>query len=126
VRVAGHPGFDRVVFEFRSDTDRPGVDAGYVDQLKEDGSGEDVDVEGTAFLQVRMEPASGVNLSTEPFEETYTGPRRLRGDTAVVTEVARTGDFEANLTWGIGLRSKASFRVTVLTNPARVVVDVAT
>ena len=40
VRAAGHPGFDRVVFEFQGDV--PEHTVGYVDQLVEDGSGEPV------------------------------------------------------------------------------------
>ena len=49
-------------FDFRSDA--PGVDVRYVEPpITQDASGRKVDVRGTAFLQVRMEPASGVDLS---------------------------------------------------------------
>src|SRR4029453_15148685 len=49
-RAAGHPGFDRVVFEFQGDV--PEHTVRYVDQLVEDGTGEPVSVAGTADLEV--------------------------------------------------------------------------
>lgn len=125
VRVAAQDGFDRVVFEF---TDQlPGYDVGYADgPVRQDGSGEPVDLEGDAALQVRFEPASGVDLGGATFKETYTGPDRVRGDSKVVTEVVRIGDFEANLTWAIGADGKVPFRVDTLSNPARIIIDLGT
>ena len=126
VRVAGQPGFDRVVFEF-ADAQVPGYDVRYLDgPARQDGSGDEVDVAGGARLEVRMAPASGVDLRRGTFEETYPGPGRVAGDTDVVTEVVRTGDFEANLTWVIGLDREVPYRVEVLGGPARVVLDLAT
>src|SRR5436853_278329 len=59
VAIGHHDGFDRVVFEFR-DPGLPGYRVEYVPPpLKEDGSGDPVDVAGNAFVVVRMEPASG-------------------------------------------------------------------
>jgi len=112
-----------VTFAFR-DGVVPGVDAGYVTEATADGSGEPVAVGGGAHLQVRMEPASGVDLSSESgtFEETYTGPDRIDGPSPVV-EVVRTGDFEANLTWVIGLVDERPYRVEV--SGSTVVVSVA-
>ena len=40
--------------------------------------------------------------------KTYTGPNRLAG-TDPVTEVAKTGDFEAVVTWVIGLDRELPF-----------------
>ena len=111
---------DRVVFEFEGDV-APGVDVAYVDSATADGSGDPVAVDGEALLQVRMEPASGVDLSRESARETYTGPSTVEGSGAVV-EVVRTGDFEANLTWVVGLDSERPFRVLRLEEPARVTV----
>jgi hypothetical protein len=97
--------------------------------LREDGSGNEVRIEGEAFLVVRMEPASGFDLTTGEGELVYTGPRRLSGSdagTSVVHEVVRTGDFEAVLTWAIGLDERVGFRVSTLDNPSRLVVDLDT
>ena len=105
VAVAGHDGYDRVVFQFRNGL--PGYRVEYADPpLREDGSGNVVDLEGNAFLVVRMEPASGFDLTVPEGKLIYTGPRRIAGDgTTVVRELVRTGDFEAVLTWAVGPRS---------------------
>ena len=125
VAVAGHEGYDRVVFQFRNGV--PGYRVEYVDPpLREDGSGNLVDLEGNAFLVVRMEPASGFDLTVPEGKLIYTGPRRIAGeDTTVIREVVRTGDFEAVLTWAIGLEERVPFRVLTLDDPSRIVVDFA-
>jgi hypothetical protein len=124
VRAARHPGFDRVVFEFRSGL--PGYRVQYVaGPVVEDGSGEEVGVEGGALLEVHMEAASGVDLSGGQARQTYTGPRRIDPATAVLTEIVRVTDFEANLDWVIGVRELRPFRVFTLADPARLVVDVS-
>ncbi|HZD68842.1 MAG TPA: hypothetical protein VFA45_07975 [Actinomycetes bacterium] len=48
VRAAHHPGFDRVVFEFRGSL--PSHRVGYVGSLVQDGSGRPVDLAGGAIL----------------------------------------------------------------------------
>jgi hypothetical protein len=56
----------------------------------------------------------------------YKGPRRFAGDasgTAVVKELVRTGDFEAVLSWAVGLEQRVDFRVTTASSPARLIVD---
>jgi hypothetical protein len=57
---------------------------------------------------------------------TYKGPKRIDGAAAgasVVQELVRTGDFEAVLSWAIGLSDKADFRVRMATSPTRLIVD---
>ncbi len=123
VAVAGHEGYDRVVFQFRNGL--PGYRVEYVEPpLREDGSGNLVELDGDAFVVIRMEPASGFDLTVPEGELIYTGPRRIAGDgTSVVQEVVRTGDFEAVLTWAVGLSERVPFRVLTLDDPARIVVD---
>ncbi|GAA4751692.1 hypothetical protein GCM10023328_38480 [Modestobacter marinus] len=125
VRTARHDGFDRVVLEFAGDR-VPSYRVSYVEPpITEDGSGAEVPVPGAAFLEVRAAPASGVDLSGDEPRETYTGPDRVApsGD-GVVTEVVRTGDFEGQLAWTIGLQQRVPFGVAVLEEPTRLVVDV--
>lgn len=125
VAVGRHEGYDRVVFQFKNHV--PGYRIGYVDPpFKEDGSGNVVQVEGNAFVVVRMEPASGFDLTKDEGELVYKGPRRIDGSTAgtsVVQEVVRAGDFEAVLVWAIGLSDRVDYRVRRASSPARLIID---
>jgi hypothetical protein len=125
VRVARQEGYDRVVFEFADSPAAPGYAVGYVDDpVIADPSGEPVPVSGDHFLEVRMDPASGVVLGPDTVTETYTGPTRIPGPGSEITEVVRAGDFEAVMTWVIGTQDQVDFRVFTLSSPTRVVVDV--
>jgi hypothetical protein len=125
IAVGRHEGYDRVVFQFRNGL--PGYRIEYVDPpLKEDGSGNPVSVQGNAIVLVRMDPASGFDLNTGEGVMVYKGPKRIHGSaagTSVVQELVRTGDFEAVLSWAIGLSDKVDFLVRTATSPARLIVD---
>jgi hypothetical protein len=71
-----------------------------------------------------MEPASGVDLASDALRTTYKGPNRFTPTASVVTELVRTGDFEAVLEWVLGLDAKAPFRVRTESSPNRVIVEV--
>jgi hypothetical protein len=125
IAVGRHEGYDRVVFQFRNGL--PGYRIEYVDPpLKEDGSGNPVSVQGNAIVLVRMDPASGFDLNTGEGVMVYKGPKRIHGSaagTSVVQELVRTGDFEAVLSWAIGLSDKVDFLVRTAKSPARLIVD---
>jgi hypothetical protein len=123
VRVARNEGFDRVVFEFENTV--PGYEVGYgTKPIAADPGETTVPIAGEQVLIVRMERAAGVDLSGADYRQTYTGPTQITADTPEVTDLARVGDFEAVLTWAIGLRDPVDFRVTTLSDPPRLVVDV--
>jgi hypothetical protein len=96
VRAAHHPGFDRVVFDFRGGVPA-NVRARYVDRLVGDASGLPVRIAGRAVLRVRFEPAKAHDTAgpTAPSRRAFALPN-------VMTAV-RSGDFEAVTTYGIGL-----------------------
>lgn len=122
VRIGRHAGYDRVVFEFEGAL--PGYRVRYVQPpILADGSGLPVAIEGSAFLEVTFRPASGYDF--ERNRPAYAGPREFTENLPVLVELERTGDFEAVLTWVLGLRREVDFRVLELGDPARVVVDVA-
>ena len=101
----------KVVFEFEEQAPGPGFEVSYqpADTAKiEVGSGNPIDIDGDAFLVVKLNPAMTAKIDGEQVNKTYTGPRRLPG-TDPITEVVKTGDFEGVVTWVIGLDSKRSF-----------------
>jgi len=120
VRVVEHPGYDRAVFEF-SDC-RPGYRVEYVDDAAGCGSGLTEEVAGLAILQVNANPAMAhdeAGVTTVPSLELTPG---LTG----ILEMDSICDFEGYVTWVLGLSEEADFRVTELTEPYRLVVDVQT
>ena len=120
VRAARHPGFDRVVFEFRGAV--PEHTVRYVDRLVEDGSGNPVSVAGTADLEVVFH---GANAHTEDGTPSVS-PRRFSPGLTAVKEVAQIGDFEAVVSYGIGLDRRRPLTVSTLSGPSRLVIDVST
>lgn len=125
VRVAQQDGFARFVLVFDGE-ERPGYDVSWVDgPVTEDASGDPVDLEGGAFLQVLVQPATGYDL--EAGQPTYLGPTRLGApEGSGLTDIVRTGDFEALLTWVVGADERVPFAVSTLGSPSRLVIDIAT
>jgi hypothetical protein len=114
--------FDRVTFQFRNQV--PGFRIEYVEPpIIADPSGFQVEIDGAAFLQVRMERAAGHDPDTG--QETYTGGLELVPELPQVLELERTGDFEGVLTWVLGMNSRADFRVQTLEEPPGLVIEVA-
>ena len=108
---------ERVVFKFEEDEPGPGYEVSYqppeVAKI-EDGSGDPLAIAGADFLVVRMFPAMTAKIDGEDVEPTYEGPRNIPAPTEakMTREVAQTGDFEAQVTWAIGLDNKHPFTVT--------------
>ena len=120
VRAGRHPGFDRVVFEFRGAV--PEHRIGYVDQLVQDGSGNPVSVAGAADLEVVFQGANAHNEDGSP----TISPRRFSPGLTAVKEVTQLGDFEAVVSYGIGVDRRRPLKVTTLSGPPRLVIDVST
>lgn len=114
VEVESTDEVDRITFRFEPRD--PGVDqpAWYVvkptDRLHTDPEGEDAELEGQSFVLVVF-GAFGVDLSEGEPREIYTGPTELRPRLGVVQEVEQLGDFEATVSWGVGLARPACLRV---------------
>lgn len=120
IRAASHPGYDRVVFDFVGGlpAERDGT---YVPQLIADGSGLPVPIAGRAILRMRFHSAAAHDDAGHP-----TAPGTVAFALPNVMQLVRAGDYEGYVSYGIGLAAKQAFTVSTLTNPDRVVVDVAT
>ena len=121
VRVGGHTGYDRVVWQFAG-AGRPSFQVHYVDQPIADGSGDVVAVPGDAYLEV-MISSVGIPAANAP------RPGNASAASLAGTVIAQArpvyGGFEAVGQSFVGVRDRERpFRVAVLTNPTRLVVDV--
>jgi hypothetical protein len=121
IRVGRQDGFDRVVLEVGG-TGTPGWDVRYVDSALSQGSGEPVDVAGDAVLQVTL---TGAGYPYDTGVEEFSGGPVTGADTEVVTEVVFDATFEGTSVAFVGTAERSPFRVYLLQNPTRVVVDVA-
>ena len=122
LRVAAQDGFDRVVVELQG-SGAPGWDVRYVDQAADPGSGAALPVAGSGVLQVQV---TGVANPYQTGLPEYSGPRVLtaRG-TSGVTEVRWAATYEGTSLVVVGTSGRRPFRAFALSDPARVVVDVA-
>jgi hypothetical protein len=121
LRFGVHDGYDRVVLDLEG-TGKPGWLSQYVDVPRAEGSGSVVTLAGTAYLQTTVK---GVTYPTEVGAKPYIGLQRFSPASAgVVKEVVYGSVFEGQAEVYIGLASKQPFRVFLLENPTRIVIDI--
>lgn len=118
VRAARHDGHDRIVFAF--DGPLPGYHVEYVDRPAHAcGSGNEIFLDGDAWLLVRFTPARAYTDAGRP-----TVPHgRARVDLPVLLESALTCDFEGEVAFVLGLAAPEGYRITELDGPPRLAVD---
>jgi hypothetical protein len=112
VGVRGARCGDLAVFGFRPDKGAPPqCTVKYAPgPFTEDASGRPVTVAGTAFLEVRCEPARSYDLLTG--QTTYVAPKDKHTKpvgTHHVVDLVATGDFEGVMSWVIGLDGQRPF-----------------
>ncbi|WP_457187585.1 AMIN-like domain-containing (lipo)protein [Nocardioides sp. P5_E3] len=118
VRVGEHDGFDRVVLEL-SGTATPGWGVAWSDEAVAEGSGDVVPLEGDHVLTIS---ASGTAM---PEPGSFEVPARL-GPAGAVAEVQVNGWFEGYTQVFAGVEGdERPFRVFTLSDPPRLVVDIA-
>jgi hypothetical protein len=128
VRVGAHDGFDRIVFQFEEPDPNPAGNGGIprfeIRQVKppfsEDPSDIPIHVEGDAFVRIVFQGASGYDFDGNA---TYDGPRRLTPGFGTLTQAVEGGDFEATMTWLLGLSRPTCWEIHALHDPERVVID---
>ena len=112
VRAGVQPCFDQLVLDIRGPV--PGFRVEYKSVITEDPSGRVLNVPGGARLSVVVF-AHGEVRPALPSVSGF----------PVFRSVVWAGSFEGVTSLGLGVRARLPFRVFTLTNPTRVVVDVA-
>lgn len=116
VRAAAQAGYDRFVIEFNGPVPQYEVLSQPNATFIQDASGQAVQLEGSSGVLVIVRNSSAYG--------TYAGPSDLHPRSAVLHEARQVGDFEGVVKWGLGLSQPACHRVSVLSGPSRLVVDV--
>lgn len=119
IRIGSHPGYDRVVFEFEGEG-KPEFHAAYTDQPLQLASGYPIEVPGDAALEIMIH---GTSLDMNP-ESTYGMKKDWGLASGAIQSVVGAGTFEADGQYFLGLDSKREYKVNVLENPTRLVIDV--
>lgn len=119
VREAAHSSYDRMVWEHGPDGS--GYRVAYVDApVLSCGSGEPVTLEGGAVLTVTLLPA----VAHSEDGKSLLATKQLKPGHISVKSMEQICDFEGRVTWAIGVRERLPVRVSLLKDPARLVVDV--
>ncbi len=117
VRAGRHPRFDRFVIEFAGDGPVPRFDVlpQPSPRFTLDPSGQAVALRGRAGVLVVVRDASQ--------HDGFRGPTDLRPHLPILREARAIGDFEGVVSWGLGVSAPACARVTTLSAPTRLVID---
>lgn len=120
VEFGAHPedSYDRLVFTFTGGI--PSATIQYSSQALSCGSGNPVPLQGTAILKARF--ASSVAHNDNGMVTVNT--TQLTGSSEAILEAKQICDFEGVVEWALGTNRVAPFRVTTLSNPSRIVIDV--
>ena len=116
--AACHGTFDRFVIRARFAT--PGYNVRYVRRIVADPSGRPIPLLGAKRIHVAFNLAGGHDIHGTNLVASSLTPLCPN-----LVQVKEAGDFEGTVSFGLGLRRTAGFRVFRLTNPTRVVIDVA-
>jgi hypothetical protein len=79
-----------------------------------------VPLAGDAWLELKLSPAAAHNEAGHP----TIAERAQTLNMPIVKELKLTCDFEADVTWVVGVSSPQKYRLFVLENPPRVIIDV--
>ena len=108
----------RIVFEFEDV--RPSGRVEYVTGASSCGSGNPVTLPGQAILAVHFD---NTNAHNEQGQLTIDATE-VNGPGNVILRSVSTCDFEAVVNWAIGTTGVKNYKVSLLENPTRVVIDV--
>lgn len=118
LRVGQHTGYDRVVIDLTGELS--GYRVRYVSGLRFDASGAAVPLAGPFYIQISLTPATAHDAQGHSI---YQGPHLTKYTMPTLRGVANTGDFEGVVSFGLSLGHRAGFRVSSLSSPTRLVID---
>jgi len=122
IRTGEHPCFERVVLELQGEGELPGYRVEYVpDPVRLSPSDLPVELAGDATLVLSV-----ASWMTDTEGNGYQGPTQFfpTGLTHIM-ELLLIENFEGLHAWAIGIDEQRDFTVTTLTEPPRIVIDVA-
>jgi hypothetical protein len=117
---------DRI--EFEVDGPAAGYSVQYVDEVVQDGSGAPVTVPGGARLQVQLHHPAYTDAGQSTFAGRIGEPLPSVSGYRSVQSVVFAGSFEGYSTFGVGVRARLPFRVSVVKGPgtkSRIVLKLA-
>jgi hypothetical protein len=116
VRVGQHPGYDRIVYEFRAGK-LPAIDIRVAQPpFKLDPSDLPVTIGGVSFIRIKL---THVAVETVP-----SGADDLKPGYPLLVELRQIAGYEGDATWIAGLAEPGCVRVSILRAPSRLVIDV--
>lgn len=118
IRVGSHDGFDRLVIEFEG-TGEPRYHIGYNNDPRQDGSGFPIDVPGASKLEMIVH-GTAPDMSPDAKYKPNTNLGQTGGN---IVDVYNGGAFEATSQYVVGLKSERPYKVEILHEPTRLVVD---
>jgi len=118
VRVGANNGFDRFVLQFQGGVPAYSVRRQASATFLVSPRGEPVTLAGSAGVQVTLQQTTSSG--------SYGGSTDFKPNYAALKEARQLEDFEAVVQWGLGLGQATCVRAFPLTEPDRLVIDVAT
>jgi hypothetical protein len=118
-------GVDRITFTFGPPSGNSAAPTGEMrpatPPFAEAGSGAPVTIAGDRFLSIVFR---GMTVSDEAGNSVYGGPADLQPIAPAIQELRLLDNFEGHLGWIAGIRGPGCVRVTRLTAPDRILVEV--
>ena len=121
VDVAAHDDFDRVTFTVEGADELAGWNVRYVDEAIAHGSGETVQVDGDAILQLNL---TGMALPPDLDEDLWDG-ETISHDGEGIVQIVDRSVYEGQHLIFIGTTGLNDFSVDRLADPQRIYIDVA-
>jgi hypothetical protein len=123
VRIGKHNGFDRIVFDLKGELE--GYTVKYETKpISWYGDGETIKVKGKEFVEITFYPLSASQDQIEAYQRgVMVTPKQKKPNLPLIKEIKPLGWFEAEVAYVIGLNRRTPFRVQLLANPDRLVVD---